>query len=164
MTPDELSERDLAARRCLAAETHDSQTVDDVSQAVLMKCLRVELVQGAAPTIPYVVVVARRELCSWHRRERSLTRRAEAREACRCVDHRTDVNPLTALERDELRIALDSALRSLEGMDAEVIRQHAVEGLTFREISDGMAINPHTVKTRYHRALRKLRLQLASHQ
>lgn len=164
MTCDELCERHLAARRCLAACTSDSQTVDDLSQTVLMKCLRVELEQGAAPSIPYVMAVARRELCSWHRRERSLTRRAEVHERCQCVNRETDADPLRQLERNELKIALEKALRSLASVDADVIRQHAFDGLSFRQISSCMALNPHTVKTRYRRALRTLRLQLASHQ
>ena len=65
------------------------------------------------------------------------------------------------LSEDELAI-VSEALNLLDPADRELVRQKCLKGKTFRELSDAGAVSENTLKTRYYRALTKLRGHLAS--
>ena len=54
------------------------------------------------------------------------------------------------------------ALERLEATAADVLRAKHLDGLTFEEIAAREAVPVNTVKTRYYRALEKLRVQLGA--
>ncbi len=57
---------------------------------------------------------------------------------------------------------LDQALQQLPLSQKEVVLLHVVEQLTFQEIADSIKQPMDTVKTRYRRAIQKLKISLAS--
>lgn len=65
------------------------------------------------------------------------------------------------LSEDELGI-VSEALALLDPEDRELVRQKCLSGKTFRELSEVDTVSENTLKTRYYRALTKLRGHLQS--
>lgn len=63
----------------------------------------------------------------------------------------------------EDRHLLETALNLLSEEERQILLLHAVSGLKFREIGDLMGIPLSTVLSKHHRALKKLREYLTSH-
>lgn len=72
-------------------------------------------------------------------------------------------NPERLAVSSELRRALEHAIDTLPAEFAAVFMLRAVEGLSTAETSESLGIRPETVKTRFHRARKLLRKQLAGH-
>jgi RNA polymerase sigma-70 factor (ECF subfamily) len=70
-------------------------------------------------------------------------------------------NPERLALSSELRRALEHAIDALPPEFAAVFMLRAVEGLSIAETSESLGIRPETVKTRFHRARKLLRQQLA---
>jgi RNA polymerase sigma-70 factor (ECF subfamily) len=70
--------------------------------------------------------------------------------------------PVEALQRDELRRALDNAVAFLNGRLREVFMLRDVEGLTIAETANALQVTEALVKTRLLRARLKLRDALGS--
>ncbi len=66
------------------------------------------------------------------------------------------------LERESDQELVQLALEALESDLLRVVRLKLFDGLTFEEIGRRLAVSPNTVKTRYYRALGRLREFLAS--
>ena len=60
----------------------------------------------------------------------------------------------------EDRQVLQTALGKLDGQERQVVLLHAVSGLKHREIAALLELPLATVLSKYHRALKKLRVQL----
>jgi RNA polymerase sigma-70 factor, ECF subfamily len=61
---------------------------------------------------------------------------------------------------EDVRLALDAAVRALPAEQREVLHLHAFEGWTFREIAEHTGEPLNTVASRYRYALDKLRITL----
>ncbi len=59
------------------------------------------------------------------------------------------------------RIALNEALKSLTDEERRIVTLHSAAGLKHREIGAVLDMPPSTVRTKYHRALKKLRKLLS---
>lgn len=70
-------------------------------------------------------------------------------------------NPERLAVSSELRRALEHAVDALPPEFAAVFMLRAVEGMSIAETSKSLGIRPETVKTRFHRARKLLRKQLA---
>jgi RNA polymerase sigma-70 factor (ECF subfamily) len=66
------------------------------------------------------------------------------------------------LEHQERQAAIEAALRSLPGNQAEVLVMKIWGGLTFPQIAAALQISANTAASRYRYALAKLREQLAT--
>lgn len=64
------------------------------------------------------------------------------------------------VEDPEDRFVLQSALKILKEDERNILLLHAVSGLKFREIAQGIEISLSTVLSKYHRALKKLKTYL----
>lgn len=82
---------------------------------------------------------------------------------------RSHVDTVTLLEAlpgpapamsEEVRIAMDTAIRELPADQREVLHMHAFEGRTFREIAEATEEPLNTIASRYRYALEKLRITL----
>lgn len=60
----------------------------------------------------------------------------------------------------EDRTVLTAALRLLDGEEQRIVLLHAVTGLKHREIAESLSLPLSTVLSKYHRALKKLRMKL----
>ncbi len=67
-----------------------------------------------------------------------------------------DTSPSQYASRKEIKSALDSLLLRLEDADREVIIQHRLEELTFKEIAQLYNKTEDAVRKQYHRAFEKL--------
>jgi RNA polymerase sigma-70 factor (subfamily 1) len=67
-----------------------------------------------------------------------------------------DTSPSQYVSRKEIKRALDNLLLRLEEADREVIIQHKLEELTFKEIAQLYNKTEDAVRKQYHRALQKL--------
>lgn len=67
-----------------------------------------------------------------------------------------DTSPSQYASRKEIKSALDNLLLRLEDADREVIIQHKLEELTFKEIAQLYNKTEDAVRKQYHRALQKL--------
>lgn len=59
------------------------------------------------------------------------------------------------------RLALEQALACLDEQERTVVLLHAVSGLKHREIAQSLSLPLSTVLSKYHRALKKLRVRLS---
>jgi RNA polymerase sigma-70 factor, ECF subfamily len=73
------------------------------------------------------------------------------------------VNPERAAARQEIRLAIESALDALPAPFRIVFVLRAIEQLSTRETAAALGIPEETVKTRFHRANRLLRDALSEH-
>jgi RNA polymerase sigma-70 factor (ECF subfamily) len=69
---------------------------------------------------------------------------------------------LRTLERKEAWSLLWSAIAALSPRDREIIQSHYFEGRTHREIADRDGVSCETIKTRFRRAIARLRRRLPS--
>ena len=69
-------------------------------------------------------------------------------------------DPARAVEQQELRVALDTALQRLPEEQRSVFLLSKVEGLKQREIAEILGIAPGTVASRTYNAVRALRAEL----
>lgn len=61
----------------------------------------------------------------------------------------------------EDKMVLNTALKELSSQECQIVLLHAVSGLKHREISDLLELALPTVLSKYHRALKKLRIKLS---
>ena len=62
----------------------------------------------------------------------------------------------------EERLSVASELAKLDRPDREIVVLHGLQNYTFREIAEQLDMNPGTVRSRFSRALAKLRIRLAN--
>ncbi len=74
-----------------------------------------------------------------------------------------DTLPSTLIEKAEQKHLLNSALASLSVEDREILTLHNLEEMTFEAIGEVIKKPLNTVKSKYRRALAKLRIYLEKH-
>lgn len=67
--------------------------------------------------------------------------------------------PGTAADPDD-KLLVESCMKLLTRQEQQIVILHAVAGCKHREIAGIMELNPSTVLSKYHRAIRKLRSSL----
>jgi RNA polymerase sigma-70 factor (ECF subfamily) len=72
--------------------------------------------------------------------------------------------PGTTGVSEEMRLAIEAAIRDLPPDQREVLHLHAFEGRTFREVADITSAPPNTVASRYRYAIERLRATLTDRQ
>lgn len=76
------------------------------------------------------------------------------------VDEAVEGPDCSDIENREDRIVLETAFRILSEQECQIIVLHIVSGMKHREISDWLKLPLSTVLSRYHRGLKKLRIEL----
>jgi RNA polymerase sigma-70 factor (ECF subfamily) len=140
------------------AEAED--LVQDVLVSLVPRVARLETVEKLGPWL--IKVLYHRFVDLYHRRSIS-----PLDQSVSWNDDDCDLAYFTAETRDEspeqeLRCALNSALMALDPGWRHVVLLHDVEGYTAIEVAEILDLNVGTVKSRLHRAHRKLKKILES--
>lgn len=65
------------------------------------------------------------------------------------------------IENIEQRLVIETAFRVLNDEERQILMLHAISGLKHREIASIMEMSLNTVLSKYHRAIKKMRSELA---
>ena len=76
----------------------------------------------------------------------------ESLEAAELILPDSSSNPHTLLERKELRVYVEKAIQALPREQRMVLVLRDIEGLSYEEIADCLALELGTVRSRLHRA------------
>ncbi len=87
---------------------------------------------------------------------RNAIRRAAPRRTVPLVNDVVDPRDREPTATDDMQ-SVDAALQSLVPLDASILRLKLFEAMTFEAMARRLARSPNTIKTRYYRALQKLR-------
>lgn len=139
----------------------DSDLAEEIAQEALVRLYRHanEIAgEGAFKTWFYRIVL---NLVHDHYR-RSIRRDSATTtlEEIRTLERKSSEEPLTGLERDGLRQALNDALASLDEKHREVFLMKEVEGLSHADIAQALDVPEGTVWSRLSYARRKLQEKL----
>jgi RNA polymerase sigma-70 factor (ECF subfamily) len=132
-----------------------ADAADVVAETFLVAWRRLDALPAADEARPWLFGVARRVLANQRRGQLRQNRLAEA----------LRVQLSGELVFDQTRDTEDAqllarALRRLADVDRELLQLTAWEGLTPAQLATAMAIPPATVRTRLHRARRRLRREM----
>ena len=153
--------------RGFCGDPDDAEDVTQITLAALARSLRDFRGESSLTTWAYTVA---RNACTRHRRRgaREPARfeplgpgTSERPGALEVADPGED--PHRALERSELRAALERAIASLPPSQREVLVLRDVEGLPAKEVGKTLRLTERAVKSRLHRARVTLRDLLAPH-
>jgi RNA polymerase sigma-70 factor, ECF subfamily len=145
----------------------DAEDVTQITLAALVRSLRDFRGESSLTTWAYAVA---RNACTRYRRRgaraparlESLDEGTSARPgALQVADPGED--PQRALERAELRDALQRAIAALPPSQREVLVLRDVEGLPAKQVGEALRLSERAVKSRLHRARVALRDRLAQH-
>jgi RNA polymerase sigma-70 factor (ECF subfamily) len=149
-TPDALAGLARRVERLAALVVSDRHAAADVSQAVLLRAATLSSGAWERPGVLFrmVVNVSRDR----HRGER-IRRRHET--GARPLGVAEDPGELTARRESRERVA--AAVRRLPDDERDVVVLKQFEGLTFHQISEALDVPSSTAKSRFARALERLR-------
>jgi RNA polymerase sigma-70 factor, ECF subfamily len=148
-------------------DPHDAEDVAQVTLAALARSLRD--FRGESSLTTWAYTVARNACTRQRRRAAHAPARLESLDAgtatrpgaLHLADPRED--PHRALERAELRDALQRAIAALPPSQREVLLLRDVEGLPAKQVGQALRLSERAVKSRLHRARVALRDRLAPH-
>ncbi|WP_053206090.1 RNA polymerase sigma factor [Jiangella muralis] len=140
-----------ALRRVEAAE----DAADVVAETFLVAWRRIDDVPAGAQARPWLYGVARRVLANHARGARRRTRLGE-----RLRDELLTGPDVIRIDEDDPAATVRAALLRLPGDDRELLRLTSWEGLGPAELATAMGLPPGTVRTRLHRARKRLRAEL----
>ena len=128
----------------------DSDELADLAQDTVVIILRkLDAYAGRAPFGAWVYRVCSNELRNGIRRKRRMpTLLGDG--GAGVVSHQDEV---MLLARRELVL---QALEQIRRIDAEVVRLHHLDGLTFVDVSERLGVTVNTVKGRYYRGIQQL--------
>lgn len=156
--------RILSARNRMLGGPLDRDELADLAQEVAVSTLRkLDQYEGRASLETWLYGVASWELMNRARRRwRSRVKLGE--EVPESDASRASMDPARLVVEDEtaqLREGLFAHVEALPADEAEVVRLKHEQGLSFAQIGDRLGTSPHTLKSRYYRALSRLRSALA---
>jgi len=135
---------------------------EDISQEAFVKVWKnLKKYRQGESVRAWIFTIARNTTIDWLRKRRNLVfsdfENAEGENPLLAT--LTAVEPLQdeLFAREEDRAVLEGAFVQLSVLHREVLTLHYVEGLTFDEIGKVLKAPLHTVKSRHHRALIRLR-------
>jgi RNA polymerase sigma-70 factor (ECF subfamily) len=141
----------LLARHWVASQAD----AEDVVQEAFVRFWRSQ--ERIEEPVAYLYACVKHCALDWHRGQR----RRERRElAVACPEAASLFE--AAIEQDERRLVIETALRQLPTNQAEVLVMKIWGGLTFPQIAAALGISANTAASRYRYALAKLREQLAA--
>jgi RNA polymerase sigma-70 factor, ECF subfamily len=151
--------------RGFCGDPHDAEDVAQVTLTALARSLHD--FRGESSLTTWAYRVARNACTRQRRRPAQAPARLESLDAgtrsrpgaLQVVDSRED--PHQALERTELRDALQRAIAALPSSQREVLVLRDVEGLPAKEVGEALQLSERAVKSRLHRARVALRERLA---
>ena len=151
--------------RGFCGDPHDAEDVAQVTLAALARSL--QSFRGESSLTTWAYRVARNACTRQRRRAARAPARLESLDAgtstrpgaLQVVDPRED--PHRALERTELRDALQRAIAALPPSQREVLVLRDVEGLPAKQVGEALRLSERAVKSRLHRARVALRELLA---
>jgi RNA polymerase sigma-70 factor, ECF subfamily len=132
---------------------------EDVVQDVLIRFWREGRHKARDPK-PYLFACVKRASLDFRRGESRRARR-EAEAGRQRIEKADDFLFESAVERDEWRAAVETALAKLPEPQREVLVLKIWGDLTFPEIGEALGISPNTAASRYRYAIEALRTSLA---
>ena len=153
--------------RGFCGDPHDAEDVAQVTLAALARSLHD--FRGESSLTTWAYTVARNACTRYRRRGAHVPARLESLDAgthtrpgaLQIADPRED--PHRALERAELRDALQRAIAALPPSQREVLVLRDIEGLPAKQVGKALRLTERAVKSRLHRARVTLREMLAQH-
>lgn len=133
----------------------DEAAAQDVTAVTFEKALRHLDSYRSGSFLAWLYTIARNEAMSAHRRQKWL---APLQMLTRSSDKR---DTETAVAHHERSHQLHHALSQLSAADRDLLVLRFFEGLTSEEVADIVGCKPSTLYVRLHRALTRLRQQLA---
>ncbi len=162
MDTPEIDDLLQATRSALVKMTRDSHLIDDLSQAVLIKCLLHHQRAGCLPSVPYAIQMAKWEYCTWWRRKH-LRKRATGPLPEGFDGPCGGTSPGDVLECREVCTAVRMGLEGLPHRYGEVARLHLIEGWPLMRIAQRLRVARSTVKRWRRCAVILLRQRLRSY-
>lgn len=143
--------------RYVASFVQDPREVDEVCQNVWLGALRgLPGLKERESFAPWLFGIARRSAFDWMRRRYRLAPEEPHADEVD-VEDPASIDPNDELVDPE---ALSEGLDSLAPLEHEVVLLHYFEGLSIEQIGEAIGAPTGTVKSRLHRARRKLRARL----
>lgn len=162
----ELAERYLPMTyRFLARMMHDSHNAEDVTQEVFIKVWKhLSRFDVTKSFKTWLFTIARRSAIDHIRKKQPIAFSDLSKEDDDAVPlDVADERPLISEELEQRALAeeIDQALQKLPPDSRSVVLLHDAEDLTFQEIADAVKEPMNTVKSRYRRAIFRLRVLLS---
>ncbi|MEX1024128.1 MAG: RNA polymerase sigma factor [Planctomycetota bacterium] len=142
--------------RYVSSFVHDPREVAEVCQNVWLGVLRgLPRLKERTSFVPWLFGIARRSAFDWMRRRYRRAPEEPWSEALEVADSSSN-------DLDEVfdRGALERGLAALAPLEREVVLLHYFEALSVEQVGAAIDAPPGTVKSRLHRARRKLRTGL----
>jgi len=134
---------------------HDRGLAEDATQETFLRAWRAAAgYDPARPLGPWLFTIARRTAIDVHRRESRPTQGGHAGE-------QDSVVSMPGIERAYDAWQVRSALEELPADERDIVRMSHFEDMTHREIAEALDVPVGTVKSRSHRAHRRLAGRLA---
>ncbi len=124
------------------------EVADLASQATMIALRKASTFPAGAPLDAWLYRISNLEACNAFRRKRKQAK-ALPEEEVGALD--------AAVERLEQRELLLKAMGQLQRQDAEAVRLHHFDGLTFVEIAARLRITLNTIKGRYYRGIEQMK-------
>jgi len=145
----------------------DEQAAEDIAQEAALRAFRHFANLRGDDARPWLLGIVRNACMTWlAARHRSPEVQAAPEDdhddAAPLFDAPAGADPLAHLEGDELRRAIDAALRALAPVYREVVVLRELEGLSYADIARIVAVPAGTVMSRLSRGRALLRVALAS--
>jgi len=147
------TERDLLAYALRRVERAED-AADVVAETFLVAWRRLETLPDGDEARPWLYGVARRQLANQRRGELRRSRLADR------LRSELRVASVSHLPDDHRVAAVRAALARLEEEDQEILRLSSWEGLTPSQIATAMGMPAVTVRSRLHRARKRLRKEV----
>ena len=161
--PELLEQRFLTRLRLFATRwLGDAQAGEDAAQEALRRVLQA-LADGRVrdrKALPAFVYQTARHVCSHQHRSKSRERRMLARYAADPPMEDPDANPLRELVSNERKAEVRRALAALDAEDRDLLYALYVHEQKPRELADELQLSDGALRTRKHRALKRLGRQL----
>lgn len=142
-------------RLAVAITRHQPDAEDAVQAAMVRLAAQPRLLVGIANPWAYLLRMVRNEALL-------IVRRSQRGATSTGLADLTTYCPVDAVEQEEAKRAVWSALRTLPAEQAEVVVLKVWEQLTFAEIADVLELSPNTVASRYQYAMSKLAQRLTA--
>jgi RNA polymerase sigma-70 factor (ECF subfamily) len=160
-----LAEHQRWLRTVVCARLGEAGAVDEVMQEVSLAAVRQRApIEDPDKVVPWLYRLAVTQALLYRRkqgRRRKLTDRFARRHRPTEQDHR-ELDPLGWLLAVEQRALVRRAIGRLRGRDVEILLLKYVEGWSYRQLADHLAVSVSAVETRLHRARRRLRNELVT--
>lgn len=134
----------------LLKNTHDAEDV--CQETYLSICANAGSYEPQGKPMAWIITIAKRHALTLIRKEHGKTYIEEA--------EKTDPTAFSGVENTEQRLLLKATHDTLNNDERQIVMLKAVAGMKAREIGKVLEIPLNTVLSKYHRALKKMRLYI----